>query len=139
MAAIFVINLARSTKRLIQTTERLSAVNLTFKRIDAIDGNNLTDKQKYLHYNPQLNKQKYHYALSNGQIGCYLSHRKAWQKIVDEKLKYAIVLEDDFYIDEPIHDAIKNIEQLNQSWQLIKLAAYENRTRPIAYRLSAQP
>ncbi|XQF93946.1 glycosyltransferase family 25 protein (plasmid) [Pseudoalteromonas espejiana] len=84
MAAIFVINLARSTKRLIQTTERLSAVNLTFKRIDAIDGNNLTDKQKHLNYSPQLNKQKYHYALSNGQIGCYLSHRKAWKKIVDE-------------------------------------------------------
>jgi glycosyl transferase family 25 len=116
--------LARSTKRLIQTTERLSAVNLTFKRIDAIDGNNLTDKQKY------------HYALSNGQIGCYLSHRKAWQKIVDEKLKYAIVLEDDFYIDESIHDAINNIEQLNEPWQLIKLAAYENRTRPIAYQHS---
>ncbi|XQF91667.1 glycosyltransferase family 25 protein (plasmid) [Pseudoalteromonas espejiana] len=130
MAAIFVINLARSTKRLIQTTERLSAVNLTFKRIDAIDGNNLTVKQKkYLNYSSQLNKQKYHYALSNGQIGCYLSHRKAWQKIVDEKLKYAIVLEDDFYIDDSIHDAIKNIEQLNQPWQLIKLAAYENRTR----------
>ncbi|ASM52276.1 glycosyl transferase, family 25 [Pseudoalteromonas espejiana DSM 9414] len=136
MAAIFVINLARSTKRLKQTTERLSAVNLTFKRIDAIDGNNLTVKQKYLHYSSQINKQKYHYALSNGQIGCYLSHRKAWQKIVDEKLKYAIVLEDDFYIDESIHDAIKNIEQLNQPWQLIKLAAYENRTRPIAYQHS---
>ncbi|BED91251.1 hypothetical protein PspMM1_37190 [Pseudoalteromonas sp. MM1] len=134
MAAIFVINLARSTTRLIQTTERLSAVNLTFKRIDAIDGNNLTVEQKYLHYSPQLNKQKYHYPLSNGQIGCYLSHRKAWQKIVDDNLDYAIVLEDDFYIDESIHDAIKNIEQLQQPWQLIKLAAYENRTRPIAYQ-----
>ncbi|XQF93945.1 hypothetical protein ACOBV9_21145 (plasmid) [Pseudoalteromonas espejiana] len=44
------------------------------------------------------------------------------------------MLEDDFYIDESIHDAIKNIEQLNQPWQLIKLAAYENRTRPIAYQ-----
>ncbi|GAB0108883.1 glycosyltransferase family 25 protein [Pseudoalteromonas distincta] len=136
MAAIFVINLARSTNRLIQTTARLSSVNLEFKRIDAIDGNDLNVKQKYLHYSPQLNKQKYHYALNNGQIGCYLSHRKAWQKIVDEKLQYAIVLEDDFYIDESIHDAIKNIEQLKQPWQLIKLAAYENRTRPIAYQHS---
>ena len=44
------------------------------------------------------------------------------------------MLEDDFYIDDSIHNAIKNIEQLNQPWQLIKLAAYENRTHPIAYQ-----
>jgi len=134
MAALFVINLARSAQRLANTQTQLARVNLSFERIDAVDGAQLSTQQKFLHYSPQLNKQQYHYPLSNGQIGCYLSHRKAWQKIVDEKLDYAIVLEDDFYIDESIHNAIKNIEQLQQPWQLIKLAAYENRTRPIAYQ-----
>lgn len=134
MAALFVINLARSAQRLANTQTQLARVNLPFERIDAVDGAQLSTQQKLLHYSPQLNKQQYHYPLSNGQIGCYLSHRKAWQRIVDEKLDYAIVLEDDFYIDESIHNAIKNIEQLQQPWQLIKLAAYENRTRPIAYQ-----
>ena len=72
--------------------EDQARVSLPFERIDAVDGAQLSTLQKYLHYSPQLNKQQYHYPLSNGQIGCYLSHRKAWQKIVDEKLKYAIVL-----------------------------------------------
>ena len=92
MAALFVINLARSTQRLANTQTQLARVSLPFERIDAVDGAQLSTLQKYLHYSPQLNKQQYHYPLSNGQIGCYLSHRKAWQKIVDEKLKYAIVL-----------------------------------------------
>lgn len=72
--------------------------------------------------------------LSLGQIGCYLSHRKAWQEIVDRKLDYAIILEDDFTIDDSIHTAIANIEALDVPWQMIKLAAYNNRKRPIGYR-----
>jgi glycosyl transferase family 25 len=133
MAAVFVINLARSTLRLQQTQTRLNQVNLSFERIDAIDGAALSDAQKLKHYSPQLNSQQYYYPLSDGQIGCYLSHRKAWQRIIDQKLDYAIVLEDDFYIDESIHTAIKNIENLNFPWQLIKLSAYQSRYRPIAF------
>lgn len=33
--------------------------------------------------------------LTNGEIGCFLSHRSLWQKIANSNLDYAIVLEDD--------------------------------------------
>ncbi|MBQ4833407.1 glycosyltransferase family 25 protein [Pseudoalteromonas sp. MMG010] len=133
MAAVFVINLARSKDRLQQTHDRLAAVSLPFERIDAVDGALLSEQEISQHYDINLNKKNYHYPLQPGQIGCYLSHRKAWQTIVDRQLEYAIVLEDDFYIDASIHHAINNIEKLSQPWQLIKLAAYQNRPRPIAY------
>ncbi|AGH42168.1 hypothetical protein C427_0058 [Paraglaciecola psychrophila 170] len=30
-------------------------------------------------------------------IGCYLSYRKVWLKIVDEQLDFVLVFEDDYY------------------------------------------
>ena len=86
------------------------------------------------HYCPALNLKNYHYPLSKGQIGCYLSHRKAWQAIVDQKLDYAIIFEDDFNLDTSIHAAIQNINNLNLDWKLIKLSAYQNRKRPILFK-----
>lgn len=78
MPSIFVINLARSTERLANSQRQLAAHGLSFERIDAVDGATLSQAQLNSHYSASLNKQNYHYPLSVGQIGCYLSHRKAW-------------------------------------------------------------
>ncbi|MCQ8878380.1 glycosyltransferase family 25 protein [Pseudoalteromonas shioyasakiensis] len=134
MPTIFVINLERSPERLATSQQQLASHGLCFERIDAVDGATLTPAQINSHYSARLNKEKYHYPLSVGQIGCYLSHRKAWQTIVDRQLDYAIVLEDDFILEESLTDTISNIEQLQPDWQMIKLSAYQNRTRPIAYQ-----
>ena len=133
MPPIFVINLASSIERLNRVSDEHNAQNLAFERIDAVDGKTLTDADIAKHYNARLNLKKYHKPLSRGEIGCYLSHRKAWQTIVDRQLDYAIILEDDFVLDRSIHSAIENINHLKQPWQLIKLAAYKNRNRDIAY------
>lgn len=138
MPPIFLINLARSTERLANSTAQFSSQSLTFSRIDAVDGASLTQSQIDEHYCPALNKKNYHYPLSKGQIGCYLSHRKAWQAIVDQKLDYALIFEDDFALDTSIHTAIKNIEDLCLDWQLIKLAAYQNRQRPVLFKIPLQ-
>ena len=37
----------------------------------------------------------YPFALTRGEVGCFLSHRKVWQEIVDRALPSALVLEDD--------------------------------------------
>lgn len=131
MPPIFLINLARSKERLTSSTVQFKKQGLDFTRIDAVDGAALKQAEIDAHYCPALNLKNYHYPLSKGQIGCYLSHRKAWQTIVDEKLDYAIIFEDDFNLDSSIHTAIQNINNLNLDWKLIKLSAYQNRQRPI--------
>lgn len=138
MPTIFVINLERSPERLANSQRQLAAHGLSFECIDAIDGATLTPAQREINYSPSLNKKKYHYPLSAGQIGCYLSHRKAWQTIVDRQLDYAIVLEDDFILKNDLTHTIKNIEQAPIDWQMIKLSAYQNRSRSIAYQVPLQ-
>ena len=128
---VFLINLAKSTERLKKSSARLAAQNIQFERIPAIDGTKLTNAEIQAHYSSQLNSKQYYRNLGYGEIGCFLSHRLAWQRIVEQKLPYAIVLEDDFQLVGDLSAVFSTIDSLKCDWQLLKLAAYQNRTRPI--------
>ncbi|BBN83372.1 hypothetical protein PA25_33570 [Pseudoalteromonas sp. A25] len=130
---IYLINLDQSTDRLDKSSARLKEQGLTFERISGVYGKTLSDIDLIKNYQPMLNKQLFYRPLSKGEIGCYMSHRKAWQAIVDNKHPYAIVMEDDFRLVGDLSDVFATIECLPVDWQLLKLAAYENRTRPIAF------
>lgn len=134
MPPIFLINLKRSPQRLANSVKQFNKHALHCTRIEAVDGANLSQSEIDKYYCATLNKKNYHYPLSRGQIGCYLSHRKAWQAIVDQKLDYALIFEDDFTLTSDIHTAIKSIDDLDIKWQLIKLSAYKGRERSIIFK-----
>ena len=54
-------------------------------------------------YNP-----KYPFKLNSGEIGCFLSHREAWQRIVDQKLEAGLIIEDDVRVNPPIFNKSLN-------------------------------
>lgn len=131
---IFLINLKDSTDRLKRSSDQLSYQNIDFERIDAIHGKYLSNDNILEHYSKELNSKSYYRSLSLGEIGCYLSHRKAWQRIVDLKLDYAIIMEDDFKLVGDLNKVFNALESLNNQWDIIKLASYNNRERPIRYK-----
>ncbi|CAH9061533.1 hypothetical protein PSECIP111854_02830 [Pseudoalteromonas sp. CIP111854] len=130
---IFLINLDQSTERLEKSSIRLNEQTINFNRVSGVYGKTLSDIELIKNYQPLLNKKRFYRQLSKGEIGCYMSHRKAWQAIVDNKHPYAIVMEDDFRLVGNLHDVFATIESLKIDWRVLKLAAYENRTRPIAF------
>ena len=118
---IFVINLDRSADRLASISAHLQRLKLDFTRISAVDGGTLTTSQSTLEYCPDKNRKTYRRTLSNGEIGCYLSHRTCWQRIVDDHLNVALILEDDAVLHEHLPELLTTIEQLSMPWGLIKL------------------
>lgn len=90
-------------------------------------GSDLSSEQLYEHYSPKINKSQYYRNLSVGEVGCFLSHRKAWQKIVDENLKFGVILEDDFLLKGDVKEALSIIEAIRGKWDYIKLAGYYSR------------
>lgn len=46
-----------------------------------------------------LHAPRYPFALGPGEIGCFLSHRACWQRIVDENADHALIVEDDMAPD----------------------------------------
>lgn len=117
---IYLINLARSTDRLAACARQLDAHALPYERIEAVDGDDMQNSTISDVYD--FNKSLYHKHMTNGEIACYLSHVKTWQKIVDEKLDYAVILEDDILLQDSFQKGLDIISSINEPWDLIKLA-----------------
>ncbi|MDB4322230.1 glycosyltransferase family 25 protein [bacterium] len=118
---IFVVNLDKSTQRLAEMSQRLEQLSLPFTRVSAVYGASLTDDELNLHYSSALNERVYRRPLSAAEIGCYLSHRNTWQTIVDGNLSMALILEDDAELGAQLPAALAVIENLERSWDIIKL------------------
>ena len=119
---IYVINLARSPERLDRIKDQLDAIGKPFERIDAIDGRGLSDEYVEQVSPSRIVRKTYHRALSKAEIACSLSHRKAWQQIIDDEMDFGIVLEDDLELLDNFPDVLNLLAGLpHADWDFIKL------------------
>jgi glycosyl transferase family 25 len=102
---IYYINLDRRPDRNEHMKNIMKENDFNAERIPAVDGsklnldnvtNTVTDKglndAKNIH-------QKVYTPLTPGAIGCAMTHRNIWQKIVDENIPNALILEDDIRVN----------------------------------------
>lgn len=89
-----VINLDRNPERWAHVEAAMADVPADVERVSAVDGRLLTDKWQYLSRWMYLTHEPDKFNIMPA-IGCFLSHRKCWQHVVDNDLPYALVLEDD--------------------------------------------
>ncbi len=138
IGAIFIINLNRQVERWNQYKKEASIQKVKENknlldysyRISAIDGKELdlktfTSKQITNSYNlndqyyvdpdPRLlsiiRKKTITVDLTKEEIAVALSHVKVWERIVDERLSYALILEDDVFFESDF------ATRLNEIWQ----------------------
>jgi len=113
----YIINLDRSTERLASITTHLKSLGIEFTRIAAIDGRELPDANAY--------PSRYFRPLTKGELGCSLSHYKCWQQIVQDRIDYGVILEDDVIIDKKLLDFISMLKQEEIiNWDILKLTQY---------------
>lgn len=115
----FVINLDRSINRWEKFQKVMQDYPAEYERVSAVDGQTLSQQEIDAVYHPN---HLFERLMGPNEVACYLSHIHCWQKIIDEKLDYAIILEDDAlpaYELETVHEAIG---QLDISWDCLKLS-----------------
>lgn len=119
---IFVLNLDRATQRWENIQRVMSAADLSIERLSGIDGRQLSPQE--------LTQQSSFLARTfqpRGVIGCYLSHRKFWQTIVDRNLDSAILFEDDVQLVPDFKNMLQSrLHQLKEdglSYDVIFLGA----------------
>lgn len=77
-----------------------------------------------------------------GQVGCYDSHRRVWQHIVNHKLPYALILEDDAGLTchpamlEKVRRVLDDVNKHDPRWELLYLARSRLR-QPIVRKLTS--
>jgi GR25 family glycosyltransferase involved in LPS biosynthesis len=99
----FVIHLARATQRRPRVEKLLVELQMPAGIIDAVDGNALSGEEIAAVYRRKLHRPRYPFGLRPTEIGCFLSHRKAWQAILGRGLDAGLIVEDDVMVDGALY------------------------------------
>lgn len=102
----YIIHLDRAAARRPQVERLRADLAWPVDVISAIDATQLSNDELAM-YRPQLHRPHYPFALNKGEIAAFLSHRKAWQKIVDDGVDVGLVLEDDVACQPIFNDTVR--------------------------------
>lgn len=105
---IYVINLKKNKERLdsfMKEYNKSDLKNIPLNVFPAIVGKDLDlinyvtpAAYKQILTTEVLKNRKFHYELTRGAVGCYLSHLNIWKKIAESDKKYGLIFEDDVVI-----------------------------------------
>lgn len=96
----FIIHMSGTAKRDKNVQQLLSDLP-DAETVEAVNGRDPDQIAQVRPKRGDLFKPHYPFPLTPAEIGVFQSHRKCWQKIVDEGLDYALIVEDDLRVDPP--------------------------------------
>lgn len=143
----FVINMAKHAERRAAMTERLGAIGLPFTFFEAVDGYalSLADCQVY---DGARRRRWFGRDMTQGEVGCLMSHRAIYQRMVDEDIPVALVLEDDVMFEAEFPAVLAALLASPVRWDMVRFLGspkiYKLGRREIAdlvpgYRLARIP
>lgn len=102
-------------------------LGLEYEIVDAVDGATLSDEFKAQVCDTDA-LEKYSWWLTNGAIGCALSHYEAYKRIITQGLPAAFVVEDDILLPRDISGTLDAIAKV----------MHENEVVSLEYRMKKQ-
>lgn len=141
-ANVYLINMKNRHDKLAASKFQLDLLGLNFKRVDAINGNSLRSVNDYSSEKGvgevvgikdlklTFGDLKVSYK-SGSHVGCWLSHLKAFQQILEEPDdKMSLIFEDDFIADgNAISLITDNLKSLPDDWDLFYAGHCDSRDR----------
>lgn len=124
---IYVINLDRRPDRLEAITADLDRLGLQFERIQAIDGEELPDRQSPVRL------------LTTAEWGCLASHCLALKQFLATPHPAALILEDDAGVASDILPCLDSTYWWPEGTRLVKLEISVERRRPLGDQLTTAP
>ena len=125
MRQVFVINLDKDTARLAACVAMLDSAGIEWQRIPAVNGRSLPPEVLNNVYDTDANFRRAKHPLVLPEIGCYLSHMRAWEAIVESELPIGVVLEDDFSVTGDLAAVIDALAHDHKNWDVTKLFSFK--------------
>lgn len=116
---VFVINLPKDEQRREIMRARLEKTGAPFSFIEAVNGK-VPGFDPGTLYDGAKRRRYFGRDLMPGEIGCLLSHRKLFEKMVTEKIPYAIILEDDVIFEDDFLEAMKALPLSPVKWDVVR-------------------
>ena len=125
---ILVVNLLRRPERRERMKAALALLNLEYEMLEAVDGRQLNDSylaELGVKMLPGWRDPWGSRPITNGEIGCFLSHYFIWERVLQENLSSVIVLEDDIrflpQFRKRFYAVAGEVRQLAADWDLVYL------------------
>src|SRR6218665_891980 len=80
---VIFINLDSDADRRLRMQAEFARLGLRGERFDATRWTALSEAEQARLYSPQLNAEQFHKSLVNGEKGCYASHLRCWQSLLE--------------------------------------------------------
>ncbi|WP_136658905.1 glycosyltransferase family 25 protein [Nitratireductor sp. XY-223] len=112
----YLINLERSSDRLARMKSRFDRINVPFKRVPAIDGR-LLDSSAVERFLSKRRNRRWNY----GEVGCFLSHLKAWRTFADSGDAHAAFFEDDAYLSSGLSGLLSSPDWIPGDADVVRL------------------
>lgn len=122
----FVISMLRSADRRLAMQQKLQRSGLQFEFFDAVEGAKI-DRTQF----PAGR------ALSNAELGCYLSHVGVWRRVAESQFDGVLVLEDDVSVIDDIEALCGELGRLPVQPDVVRVSSLKPPRGPKIFGLSA--
>jgi glycosyl transferase family 25 len=124
---IFVISLERAADRRRHMERLLEGLGVEAEFIPAVDGRALTASQR-ARYDARRARWHYRAEMTDSEIACYLSHYRCYERIANEGLPMALILEDDIAVGPQFLPVVQALAaQAEPEWSVVRLQTQRTR------------
>ena len=92
---------------LLNNNNHVNTLNINW--FNAIDGTKIIDKNIIFNVNNNWFDPHHFTPMTQGEVGCALSHYKVWELIKNDNVEYSLILEDDIYFEDNFNEKIKSL------------------------------
>ena len=131
ISPVFIINLKKDIEKKEYMQELCQKYNLQIEFMEAVDGRALSEEAIAEVYSSKRTIDVFGRELSRGEIGCALSHKTIYEKILHDNIEIALVLEDDINFNEDIITLLNLKNTFPQNWELILLGHHTDYSREV--------
>jgi len=123
----FVINLDRSPHRWESIHSQLQTLELSAERVSAVDKLQLESAYLQQIVPPISSSLKYYFPkeISRGEVACFLSHKKCWERLAQSSEDWALILEDDAILSPRAKQYFQCSDWIPDGVQIIQLFVIE--------------
>jgi glycosyl transferase family 25 len=118
---VFVISLERASRRRVHMHRLLGELGIEAEFIPAVDGRALTAADR-ARYDGSRARRPFRAEMSDAEIACYLSHYRCYERIADDALPMALILEDDIAVSPNFRSVVEALAtQPDPEWTVVRL------------------
>ncbi|BAS67693.1 glycosyltransferase family 25 protein [Bathymodiolus septemdierum thioautotrophic gill symbiont] len=121
---VFIVNLKKDIEKHTHMQALCQRFNLQAEFVDAVDGRQLKESEINSVFSQENAIQNINRELTKGEIGCALSHKNIYQKMIDNNIENALILEDDVDFDDTLLDLLSRIDDFPKDWELMLLGHF---------------